>query len=145
MPAASGFWVSEVVLTQDIHPLPQAQQMLEPWAWMGIEVVPDGDRTFDQGGVLWYYLHACQPGLDEAGRPKLRVTLELTGAASFRGPAVAEPVKAGDNCWVLASAYDLTADRFPPGDYTMKLTVRDSVAGTTVQAAPVDFKVAAGG
>lgn len=145
VPAASGFWLSELVLSEDIHPMPQAQQMLEPWAWMGIAVVPEGDRTFRQGSVLWTYLHACRPGLDEAGKPRLRATVTLTGPASFRGPAVAEPVKAGDHCWVLASAYDLLADRFPPGDYTVEVAVRDAVTGTTLQTAPVGFTVAPGG
>jgi GWxTD domain-containing protein len=145
VPAAGGFWVSEVVLSEDIHPMPHAQEMLEPWAWMGIAVVPEGDRTFRQGSVLWTYLHACRPGLDEAGKPRLRATVTLTGPASFRGPAVAEPVKAGDHCWVLASAYDLLADRFPPGDYTVEVAVRDAVTGTTLQTAPVGFTVAPGG
>ncbi len=140
-----GFWVSQVVLSEDIHPMQQAQVMLEPWSWMGIEVVPEGDRTFAQGGAVWYYLHACAPKLDETGKPRLRVSMQLTGAASFRGPAVAEPVKAGDNCWVLASAFDLLPDRFPAGDYSMQLSVRDSVGGETLQAGPIDFKVAAGG
>ena len=145
VPAAAGFWLSELVLSEDIHPMQQAQQMLEPWAWMGIAVVPEGDLNFRQGGVLWTYLHACQPGLDEAGKPRLRVTVTLTGPASFRGPAVAEPVKAGDNCWVLASAYDLLADRFPPGDYTVELSVRDAVTGATLQATPAGFTVVPGG
>jgi hypothetical protein len=112
---------------------------------MGIAVVPEGDRTFRQGSVLWTYLHACRPGLDEAGKPRLRATVTLTGPASFRGPAVAEPVKAGDHCWVLASAYDLLADRFPPGDYTVEVAGRDAVTGTTLQTAPVGFTVAPGG
>ncbi len=145
VPAASEFWLSEVVLSEDIHPMQQAQAMLEPWAWMGIAVVPEGDRTFAPGDVLWTYLHACQPGLDESGKPKLRVSMQVSGAASFRGPAAIDPVKAGDNCWVLATAFDLLPESFPPGDYTLELTVRDAVGGKTVQAAPVGFKVAAGG
>lgn len=139
------FWISEVVLSESIFPMQEAQQMLEPWAWQGIAVVPEGDRTFAQGGVLWYYLHACQPQLDENGKPKLRLSMQLTGAAKFRGPAQADPVKAGDNCWVVAQAYDIEPDRFPPGEYEMRVTVRDSVAGTTLLSAPVSFQVIAEG
>jgi len=141
------FWISQLVLSEHIFPMQEAQEMLEPWAWQGIVVVPEGDRTFAQGDVLWYYLHACQPALDDNGTPNLRLTVQLSGAASFRGPMRAEPVKAGDNCWVLAQGLDLTSDRFVAGDYELKVNVRDSVAGKTLVSDTVPFKVtaAAGG
>lgn len=135
-------WLSQVVLSEDIHPMPDAQEMLEPWAWMGIAVVPEGDRTFGPGTVLWHYLHVCYPALDEGGRPALRMTVQVTGPENFRGPAPVDPVKAGDNCWVLASAFELIPDRFPAGDYALEVSVRDSVAGTTLVAEPVSFTVA---
>ncbi|HEX2163167.1 MAG TPA: GWxTD domain-containing protein [Thermoanaerobaculia bacterium] len=127
-----GFWVSELVLSDNIFPMQEAQQMLEPWAWQGIVVVPKAGSTFPQGGLLWFYVHACDPQLGENGQPSLRANAVIDGPKRFRAPLTATPAKAGDHCWVIASGMDLVADTFPAGDYTVKLQVRDSLAGVTL-------------
>jgi GWxTD domain-containing protein len=146
VPAATGdFWISEVVLSEHIFPMQQAQQMLEPYAWQGIVVVPKGDHTFAQGDLLWYYLHACNPQLGDDGKPNLRLSIQFSGAAELRGPVGVDPVKAGDNCWVLAQGMDLEADRFPAGDYELKVNVRDSTGKKTLVSDPVALTVVAAG
>jgi GWxTD domain-containing protein len=137
---AGDFWISEVVLSDNIFAMQQAQQMLEPYAWQGIVVVPKGGRSFPQGDVLWYYLHACQPQIGDDGKPSLRLSVQLTGPSAFGGPVSAQPVKAGDNCWVLAQGLDLEPDQFAPGDYSMKVNVRDSLGKKTLTT-NTDFKV----
>lgn len=132
VPAAEGFWLSELVLSDNIFPMQEAQEMLEPWAWQGIVVVPKAGATFPQGGLMWFYLHACDAQLGDNGKPNLRVTASIDGPAKFRAPLSVEPAKAGDRCWVVASALDLVADRFAPGDYGIKIQVRDSLAGVTL-------------
>jgi hypothetical protein len=62
-----------------------------------VAVVPKGDRTFAQGDVMWYYLHACQPKLTGEGKPNLWLTVQLSGPESFRGPMGVDPVKASDH------------------------------------------------
>ncbi|MEM7483174.1 MAG: GWxTD domain-containing protein [Acidobacteriota bacterium] len=142
IPAISDeLWLSDLIVSDNIFPMKEAQAMLEPFAWQGIVVVPKGDRTFEQEGVLWYYLHTCHPALADNNLPNLRLTVELDGAAKFRGPAAADPVKAGDDCWVLAQGLELTADRFPAGDYEMKVYVRDSEARKTVTSSTETFSV----
>jgi len=128
------FWISELILSDSIFPMEEPQQMLEPYAWQGIVVVPKGDRSFPQGSVLWFYLHACQVTLGEDGSPGLRVTAKLEGPSRSRDTLSVQPVRAGDDCWVVASGMDLGADRFPAGDYEMTLLVRDTEAGTTLTA-----------
>lgn len=135
VPAAEGFWLSELVLSDNIYPMQEAQEMLEPWAWQGIAVVPKAGATFPQGGLMWFYLHACHPALGEDGKPSLRVTAAIDGPAKFRAPLSVQPAKAGDHCWVVASALDLVADQFAPGDYDIKIQVRDSVGGVTLSSA----------
>ena len=127
-----GFWLSELVLSDNIYPMKEAQEMLEPWAWQGIAVVPKADASFPQGGLMWFYVHACDPGLGENGQPNLRVTAAISGPARMRAPISLQPAKAGDRCWVLASGLDLVAERFPPGDYEISLQVRDAVGGETL-------------
>jgi GWxTD domain-containing protein len=136
VPAASdAYWLSELVLSDDIYPMQEAQEMLEPWAWQGIVVVPKAGSTFAQGGLMWFYTHACNPSLGEDGEPALRVNAVIDGPAKFRAPMQAQPAKAGDHCWVIASGIDVVADSFPAGDYTVKLQVRDTVAGKTLSTA----------
>jgi len=143
--AAESFWLSEVVVSDSVFPMQEAQQMLEPYAWQGIAVVPKGDKTFAQGSVMWFYLHACYPQLDAEGNPKLRVTVKVEGPQSFRGPAPMTPARAGDHCWVLAQGLDVTPDRFPPGDYEMTVNVRDSTAEETLSTKGSFSVVGAGG
>jgi len=132
--AADGYWLSELVLSDNIYPMQEAQEMLEPYAWQGIAVVPKAGRTFRQGELLWFYVHACNPALGDSGEPTLKVNLVLEGPTSFRGPLAVQPAKAGDECWVVAQGIDLVPDRFPPGDYEMKVQVRDSLGSTTLSS-----------
>ena len=142
--AGDDFWISNLILSDNIFPMSRPQEMYEPFAWQGIVVVPKGDRTFRQGDVLWFYVHACQAQLTDEGKPNLRLSMVLSGPAEFRGPVGVNPVKAGDHCWVLAQGLDLTADKFPPGDYQMKVNVRDSAAAKTLVAGS-NFKVVPAG
>ena len=145
VPASSqDFWVSNLILSDHIFPMSRPQEMYEPFAWQGIVVVPKGDRTFPQGDVLWFYVHACQPQLTDEGKPSLRLSMQLSGPAEFRGPVGVNPVKAGDHCWVLAQGLDLTPDKFLLGSYEMKVNVRDSAAAKTLVAG-LNFKVVPAG
>lgn len=133
VPARSDdFWLSELVLSDNIYPMTEAQEMLEPYAWQGIVVVPKGEPSFPQNSLMWFYLHACNPLLDDAGEPALRVTVKIEGPSQTRATVPVEPAVAGDRCWVLAQGVDLAANRFPPGDYTIQVLVRDTEAGKTL-------------
>lgn len=135
VPAASDdYWLSELIFSDDIHPMSEAQQMLEPYAWQGIVVVPKGDRTFPQGSVMWFYTHACNPVLSAEGKPNLRVTAKVEGPTKIRDEVPVQPARAGDHCWVVATGLDLVAERFPPGEYEMTLQVRDSEGSETLQS-----------
>jgi GWxTD domain-containing protein len=127
--AAETFWLSEITLSEQIAPLEKAQDPLQPYAWQGIAVLPNATRTFRQGGLLWIYLHACQPSLDASGRPQIQAQVEVRGAARFQGAVRGEPVKAGDRCWVVAQAFDLTAGAFPVGDYEIEVKATSGESG----------------
>ena len=131
VPADDGeFWISDLILGHDVHVLRQAQQMLEPFAWQGIAVVPRSGEKFRAGDDLWLYLHACNASLDADGKPRLQVIAQLTGPMGFRGPLAVEPSFVGSGCWVVAPALDASA--FAPGAYAMKLQVTDAGAGKTL-------------
>ena len=136
VPAASSeLWVSQLVLSNDLGKLAQAQEMLQPWAWEGIAVVPKGDGVFRQGEALAYYLHACQVGKTDVGAPDLRLSIELTGPKRFRGPQQIQPLKNGPDCWIVAGGFDLAANTFPAGEYELKAQLTDAVANKTATTA----------
>jgi len=143
--ASDDYWLSELIFSEDVHPMPEAQQMLEPYAWQGIVVVPKGDRAFQQGTVMWFYTHACNPQLTTDGKPNLRVTAKVEGPTAMRDAVPVQPAKAGDNCWVIATGLDLVPDRFPEGEYEMTLQVRDSEGSKTLQSKETFQVVAAEG
>ncbi|HSM14871.1 MAG TPA: GWxTD domain-containing protein [Thermoanaerobaculia bacterium] len=136
-----GLWLSDLLLAEDIHPLEQAQGMYEPYRWQGVAVVPRGDRRFVQGRSLWFYVHVCGAQLAANGDPDLKVVATLTGPKRFRGPLQALPAKVGDECWVIAQALDLPADKFPEGDYELGLQVRDAVSGDVRTTGNAAFRV----
>lgn len=138
----SDFWLSDVLVAESIYPMKEKQQLFDPYAWEGVVVVPEGDRTFAAGGGVWWYLHACNASLDAEGKPQLNVVLEVTGARKARGRAQVEPSRAGANCWVLAQELALPADRFTPGEYQLKVQVTDTLAQETLTSA-AKFHVAA--
>jgi hypothetical protein len=139
-----GYWMSELVLSDNIFAMQDKQEMLEPFAWQGVAVVPKGDNTFAQGGPVWFYAHVCNPGLDPQGLPTLKTTLELKGPRRIRGPAKIDPVKAGESCWILAQALDLLPDQFPAGEYEIKMEITDTSSSKTLSSGG-KFQVAAAG
>ncbi len=132
--AASDFWISELVVSNDLGKLAQAQEMLQPWAWEGIAVVPKGDDAFRQGEAFAYYLHACHVGLTASGKPDLRLTVELQGPKKFRGPQQIQPLANGPDCWIVAGGFDLAPQTFPAGEYQIKAVLTDAAAGKSLAA-----------
>ena len=131
MPATSpGFWVSKLILADNIYTLDRKQEMLEPYSWEGVAIVPKGDDVFTSGSALWFYVHVCGPTLGPNGKPTLKTIVDLKGKRKFRGPVEIEPTKADDSCWILAQAIDLIP-QFVPGDYELKLEVTDTATGTS--------------
>jgi GWxTD domain-containing protein len=132
IPESNDFWLSDVIVSEDIFPLKQAQDVHEPWAWEGVAVVPRGGGHFAPGAGLWFYLHACNPQVGPDGKPALRLSVEILGPRRMRGPMSVEPSAAGPRCYVLASGIDLTPARFPPGAYQLKVQVNDTLSGKSL-------------
>ena len=135
VPATEEFWLSELVVSEEIAPLPQAQDVHEPWAWEGVRVVPQGGGRFAPGAAMWIYLHACNVQLGEGGKPALDVTATIAGPRRLNGPIAIEPSRAGPHCYVVATGIDLVPARYPAGRYEVELAVRDAHAGKTLASA----------
>lgn len=130
-------WMSDLYLTQHIQPLAdnRRQEMLEPFTWMSVNVVPQGDDRFAQGSTIWLYAHVCNAKVDPATqKPTLQTVLYLSGTKKFRGRIPMEATSVNPNCWALNQSLDLVPATFPPGDYEMKLELSDGAGGAKLSA-----------
>lgn len=126
--------VSDLILSNNAYPLPQAQKMTDPFAFGGLKVVPKGDGQFSTADELWYFVEMRNPGIAETGAPKVMVKMDITGktddakAVNFNFPIQEVeiiPLKGVDNHFGLVQAVPL--GDFKPGQYKFKVKVIDSV------------------
>jgi len=148
--------VSQLILSNNIYPMPEAQKPNDPYAFGGVKVVPKSDRTFRQTDELWYFFELRNPGIPEAAPaapaadgaaapaaeavqvPKIQVKMEVQGKESS-GKAVkrgspprevaAIPMKGVPGHYGVGSAIPLSS--FAPGEYTFNVKVIDTVTKTS--------------
>lgn len=124
------FWVSDLLLSDNIYSLDHRQEQIESFSWNGVAVIPKGDNSFPTGTALWFYTHVCNPSLGPDGKPTLKTIVDLKGKRKFRGPMAIEATKANERCFVLAQAIDLQP-QFVAGDYELKLEITDTTTNAT--------------
>lgn len=130
--------ISALILSNNIFALTEAQEATDPYAFGGLKVVPKGDATFASQEELWYFFELRNPGLSEEGTPKIRVKLEVEGEKADGTPVKmsapmmevnAEPVRDTPGHYMVGSSFP--AGAFPPGSYTLKARIFDSVSKQT--------------
>ncbi|MCU1348049.1 MAG: hypothetical protein JWO56_1079 [Acidobacteria bacterium] len=139
--------ISNLILSNNVFPLSEAQKPTDPYSFGGIKVVPKSDATFSQADELWYFFEARNPGLDETTKaPKLRAKLTVEGKADgkpvkYDNPPMdveAQALKGVEGHFAVGQSIPLAG--FKPGDYTMKMKITDTVKNQVYeQSAP--FKV----
>jgi len=140
--------VSQLVLSNHVQPLTEAQDPTEPFAFGGVKVVPKADRTFRTSDDLWYFFELRNPGLADAlgpdqgtatgappeQRPKIQVKMEVEGKDAegkpikrAAPPREVDPVamKGVPGHYGVGNAIPL--ESFKPGEYTFNLKVIDTV------------------
>ncbi|MEO8217109.1 MAG: GWxTD domain-containing protein [Acidobacteriota bacterium] len=130
--------MSRLILSNNLFALAEAQKPDDPYAFGGIKVVPKGDLTFHSSDELWYFFELRNPGVDESGNPKVQVKVDVQGTTAKgkkvkmsapMSPANAELLKGVPGHYAVGSSIPLGG--FEPGDYSMKLTVKDSLKSQT--------------
>ncbi|HYR29149.1 MAG TPA: GWxTD domain-containing protein [Thermoanaerobaculia bacterium] len=140
--------VSQLVLSNHVQPLTEAQAPTEPFAFGGVKVVPKADRTFRTSDDLWYFFELRNPGLADAlspdhgtatgappeQRPKIQVKMDVEGK-DLEGKPIKRaapprevdpvPMKGVPGHYGVGNAIPL--ESFKPGDYTFTLKVIDTV------------------
>lgn len=130
-PAESG--ISDLILSENIYPLPAAWSPTDPFTFGGLKVVPKGDSVFAPRGNLWYFFELRNPGLTDQSAPKVQVKVDIDGKTGQGPVRLALPMadaeiaklKGTENRYAVGMAIPL--ESFKPGDYTMKIRVVDSV------------------
>lgn len=127
---------SALILSNDVHPLKEAQSPTDPYAFGGLRVVPKGDGTFRRSDELWYFFELRNPALDAASNaPKLSVKLSVTGKTAEGAPVnmmappeetPAQELKGVPGHWAVGQAMPL--ETFKPGDYKLAVKVTDVTA-----------------
>lgn len=128
---AEGPSISQLILSENIYALTEAQNPTDPYSFGGIRVVPKSDRTFATSDELWYFFELRNPGLDAAGNPHVQTSIEVVGPTgdsprTMRSPlaqATVEPLKGVDNHYGIGSSIPLSS--FAPGEYSFTITVVD--------------------
>jgi len=130
---ASG--VSNLILSNNVYPLSEAQKPTDPFSFGGIKVVPKSDSTFTQADELWYFFEARNPGLDPTTKqPKLRAKLTVEGkgtdgkSVKYDNPPMdLEPqeLKGVSGHWAVGQSIPLSG--FKAGDYTLKMKITDTL------------------
>ncbi|MDX1582690.1 MAG: GWxTD domain-containing protein, partial [Thermoanaerobaculia bacterium] len=130
--------VSDLILSDNVYPLTEAQSPTDPFAFGGLKVVPKGNRTFTTEDEIWYFFEVRNPGLDDSGEPTVRVKLDVVGEKQDGEPvkmgapmteAKAQPVRDTPGHYMIGQSFP--AGAFPPGSYTLKAKVFDANARET--------------
>lgn len=132
---ASG--TSKLILTNDIFELPDARPEKAAFAFGKLQIAPKPDMTFTNQDDLNYFVEVHNPGIDAATNgPKLQMGIDLLskGQTISRLPlseVLAGPLsgKPGPGQYVISDAIPLSkmSKPLPPGDYTMKMKIVDTV------------------
>lgn len=131
--------VSQLILSNNVYPLAEAQNPTDPYAFGGLKVVPKGDAVFRQSEDLWYFIEARNPGLDPAtSQPNMTMKITVAGKTTegksvrMAGAASATntiEIRGVPGHYGLGQAMPLQT--FKPGQYTIKVQVKDTILDKT--------------
>ena len=137
--AASGFGVSDLLLATSID-----DDGRGPVVRDGIGIVPVAVASFPTGDPVWVYLEVYDLAL-EGGRSSYTVEAELrpvarrggvVGALFGRGqgPGVSVRTEAQGDRSTESVAFFVDVSDQPPGDYTLRVEVRDEQTGAVASS-----------
>ncbi len=118
--------VSRLILSGDVHLLPQAQDPLDPFAFGGTKVVPRPRGEFRRKDEVWVFLE-----MRSAAEPNVTMKVDIDGAVKGTPmPATATPLKGVPGHYGIGNTIDVSS--LKPGDYRVKVTLSDAGTKTSV-------------
>ena len=153
----------QLILSNNVFPLAEAQKPNDPFAFGGLKVIPKADRTFRPSDELWYFVELRHPGLaepalpegtvpvnpaDVARVPKIQIKLDVAGTTADGKPVkmAAAPretdaieLRGVPGHYGIGNA--MPPNTFKPGEYTFTVKVIDTVKKSSYTLSE-KFKVA---
>jgi len=131
--ASSG--ISRIITSSDVHVLPAAQAPFDPFAFGGMKVSPKPGSMFRKSDEVWLFTELRNPALGPDGAPHVTTRVEIVGTAkslpAASATAEATPLKGMAGHYGIGNTIDLSS--LPPGDYTIRLAVTDTIAKQVYQ------------
>ncbi|HEY4492007.1 MAG TPA: hypothetical protein VI958_08390, partial [Acidobacteriota bacterium] len=130
------FSVSSIILSRKFSQLPEAQPEMEPYTFGKIKVYPSVDHTFTKQDemTLVYEIYNFAPN-PTSTKPDLEATVSFSSGKST--PSQTYPIT-GEKHLVVGKRILVPQlfplKDFPPGDWTVKLSVKDKVSNQTASA-----------
>lgn len=130
--------VSRVILSNNMHSLLERKTATDPFTFGGLKVVPKGDLQFDTRDEIWYFAELRNPGIDENGRGRILVQLDVRGETVDGEPvkmsaplseAAPQPIRNAPGRYVLGSS--IRRGALAPGSYVLEVQVVDDVSKNT--------------
>jgi len=121
--------ISRIIASSDVHLMPSAQSPVEPFAFGGTKVVPKPHHAFRAADEVWLFTELRNPKLGDDGAPHVATKVEVDGPKKLPGhviPAEASPLKGVPGHYGIGNTIDVS--QLVPGDYTLHVTVIDTVA-----------------
>ena len=125
---------SQLIVSNNIYNMARAQNPFEPFAFGGTKVVPKPDRSFRRADEAWLFVEWRDEKTVETA-PPLSIRVIVEGAdkrlAGSWQPAEVSALKGVGGHFGIGTTVDLSS--LAPGDYTIKLLVRDANTKQTVE------------
>jgi len=121
--------VSRLIVSRDVHLLPEAQRPLDPFAFGGTKVIPKPGAAFHKTDEVWLFAELRNPALAPDGTPHISTKVTVDGASNISGPPVpaeATPLKGMPGRYGVGNSIDIS--KLPAGDYTLQVVFTDLVA-----------------
>lgn len=121
--------ISRIIASSDVHLMPSAQSPIEPFAFGGTKVVPKPRAAFHAADEVWLFAELRNPKLGDDGAPHVATKVEVDGPKKLPGrviPAEASALKGVPGHYGIGNTIDVS--QLVPGDYTLHVTVFDTVA-----------------
>lgn len=127
--------LSDLIVSNNVYNLPQAQAPFEPFAFGGTKVIPKADLTFRREDEVWLFAEFRDTAVPTDHPPSLsmRVNVEGNGQriAGQWQPVDPAPLKGVPGHFGVGTTVDVSS--LKPGQYTLVLSVRDAEAKETYE------------
>lgn len=129
--------LSQLIVSNNVYNLPQAQKPFEPFAFGGTKVIPKADLTFRNEDDVWLFAEFRDTALPTDHPPNLSMRVNIEGNGKHINgqwqPVEPAPLKGVPGHFGVGTSVDVTS--LKPGHYTVTLSDRNADAKESYERA----------